>query len=112
MPCPACDRTYYVPPCKHETGILITKDRYLTASYADIPGIFRVATLDCTIVFHVEAYKELHFNCPCKECLVKVVCDAQFDERCPEYINIIDKLWFTYYDESYGQLRRTPIRGR
>jgi hypothetical protein len=61
------------------------------------------------ITFLILVYKELHFNCPCKKCLVKATCDLPFTERCEEYINLVGKYLKLYYDEHYGQYSRTKI---
>lgn len=112
MPCPACNRTYLLPPCKHETGILCSKDMYSKVTFDDIPEIFKQSFAYCTIVFQIEVYKALHYNCPCKNCLVKATCDVEYTKRCSEYIDLIDYYYNLYYDEINGTFSKTVVKGR
>jgi hypothetical protein len=51
-------------------------------------------------------------NCPCKKCLVKVVCDFTIDSLdCPEYINFnkkynLNKFWVELGEEEWARVNK------
>jgi hypothetical protein len=104
MPCPACDISYTVRPCEHETGILIEKD------VTKIKEFRPILYSDNAIVFHTKVYKDLHFNCPCRNCLVKATCNVEYPKRCEEYRNIIERYLVLYYDEITGMFSKKELR--
>jgi hypothetical protein len=101
MPCQACKVSFSGNiPCLHPTGKLGDEEHvYMTINkvlQGDKYGYDRCMK---------DIYKELHFNCPCKDCLIKMMCKEMFDERCDSYKNIINKYISIYYDEITGMYK-------
>jgi hypothetical protein len=101
MPCQACKISFSENiPCLHPTGILGDGEHiYMTVN--KIAQIDKYGYDRCT----KDIYKELHFNCPCKDCLIKMMCKEMFDERCDSYKELINKYIRKYYNEIMGRYK-------
>lgn len=97
MPCGACVISFDRKPCEH---LLKTVEDIETLKHHIITRV-PYDGIECMIV----CYKALHYNCPCKECIVKVTCNVQFDKRCDDYKELINKIHSLYYDEINGRYR-------
>jgi hypothetical protein len=106
MPCPACKISFSIDPCKHESGEFIGIEILIDLRYKSVSESIGYKE------FTMECFKELHFNCPCKECLVKMQCNLKFDDRCDEYKQMIDKIREKYYDGINGVFRRANWRNQ
>lgn len=83
MPCLTCRNTFKVTPCEHKDGIINT---FNLTSYI-LP--------ESSVVFEktvFKLFKNLHDRCPCKECLVKVMC--KHGGKCPPYHKILYEISF------------------
>lgn len=99
MPCKACRHQFRTIPCEHKTGI----------DGKPIDNLIHKFTPEYEygyLKFVSQVYKELHFNCPCSECLTKMMCNLRYEDRCDEYKNLVDKIRDIYYDHSYGRYRK------
>lgn len=106
MPCLACKSNYTILPCEHPTGVIDESSREKIRSRVSRANI----TISNSEMYGFDkcndkCYKELHFNCPCKNCLIKTMCNEKFDDRCQEYIELIDKHYKIYYDEINGRYK-------
>jgi hypothetical protein len=76
MPCTSCSNTFGLEPCKHSDGNLNVDDiplsKYISKNSQDD---FRKTV--------IKLYKNLHNDCPCIECLVKMIC--KLGVKCPIY---------------------------
>lgn len=75
MACKYCHTHYSVKPCEFKPK---TKDEMI--------GLNKTrANLNYTVLMLAKALK-LSDNCPCKDCLVKMICDAN---ACEEYQKLV-----------------------
>ena len=92
MPCLICKKTILVFPCEHKDGI-INKDNFKEVT---IQKDLRDWYLENELLVYIEAYKELHDRCPCKDCLLKTMCMREdvedLDEICEKYSGIINSI--------------------
>lgn len=100
MPCGACVVGFNQKPCEHLTGTIDGEE-----AIRKYVGRYIPHEKDGFVLCMVACYKELHYNCPCRECLVKITCNLKFDERCDEYKELINKIHRIYYDEINGQYK-------
>jgi hypothetical protein len=67
MPCTSCNNIFMILPCKHSDGNLdmssVSITKHISRHSAD--------DFKKTVI---KLYKSLHDDCPCIECLVKVIC--------------------------------------
>lgn len=89
MPCPVCKLSFNTNPCEHQTGIITldTKENIVEHISLVLTSFLKGSTLHR---FMEALYLELHNNCPCKECLVKVMC--QEGHACEKYNKPLKKL--------------------
>jgi len=90
MPCTICRETLMIPPCEHRTGIISGYD--LECGIIDRGrGWFKASELP----EYIRGYEILHHRCPCKGCLIKMICtknssiDAYTSDICEEYYKLI-----------------------
>jgi len=99
MPCGACVVGFNKKPCEHATDKINEHDEDLRQCVSKLsPGHNHPGYIECM----VDCFKELHFNCPCKECLVKVTCNLVYEKRCDQYKELIDKINKKHFDETTG----------
>lgn len=77
MPCTICNALFHTRPCEHPSGILEYYDK-----------LIKITNFSSYIL---AVYKDLHDICPCKECLVKIVCNPGI-KHCVEYNSLIEKV--------------------
>jgi len=86
MPCRVCERSTTISPCKHIDGIITTKEFMSIAIMDTLPSI--------SLSRYVKIFKNLHDNCPCKECLVNPICagtkNYKSNELCDAYKRLVD----------------------
>jgi hypothetical protein len=86
MPCRVCERSTTISPCKHTDGIISAKEFMDIAIMDTIPSI--------SLSRYVKIFKNLHDNCPCKECLINSICanttNYKSNELCDTYKNLVD----------------------
>jgi len=90
MPCIICRDTLKTSPCEHRTGIISDYEFETEMVIDGGRGWFKASHLPVYVV----GYKELHHKCPCKECLIKMICtknsnDADTSDICEEYYKLI-----------------------
>lgn len=91
MPCPLCEAIYQYKPC---TTSKVELDDFLKTQVSLI-------NMNYTETYNMDFYRELSKECPCKECLVKVVC---FKDRfnCSDYAEFTRKI-SPYYLHKKGK---------
>jgi hypothetical protein len=87
MPCRVCERSAIISPCKHPDGIITITEFMDIAIMDTIPSI--------SLSRYVKIFKNLHDNCPCKECLINSICankvNYNANELCDIYKNLVDE---------------------
>jgi len=78
MPCTFCNNIFPILPCKHSDGNLDISRISLAKQ------ISRHSAVKMTVV---NIYRMLHTNCPCIECLVKMMC--KHGVMCPPYHDLL-----------------------
>lgn len=90
MPCKFCEMDYYIPPCKSD-GILtvenVTDERVMLFTKISQNGIKLELVEEMSL-----QYKMQQEDCPCKECLVKIICNEAI--TCEPYCKFIDYILF------------------
>lgn len=93
MPCIFCEAEYFIMPCESD-GIL-TKEKinfkagFIATTTEDEDNILEQLSL---------FFKREKDHCPCKNCLVKMICIKTLD--CKDYNDFIDKI---YREETFGE---------
>jgi hypothetical protein len=107
MPCGACAIGFNRKPCEHQTDNFDDEDlkRYVGKL---LPRHDHDGYVECM----VDCFKELYFNCPCRECLVKVTCNLVYEKRCDQYKDLINKVNKKHYDETTGAWRNPDANKR
>lgn len=82
MPCQLCSKQFTTIPCKHKDGILSKKE--LSEN-----NYFNSLTQSDMMPYVEIAYKTLYQECPCKECIVKMICDI--GRLCRDFKDILAK---------------------
>jgi len=83
MPCQICNLSFNMKPCEHSNGI-VTKELIKINNF----------TMQGYIEPYIESiYKDLHLDCPCKECLIKMMCMSnQLNKpHCGSYYELIGR---------------------
>jgi hypothetical protein len=87
MPCQGCINVFYVKPCEsiegkiEPSGIKNIKERTFFVSKRGKKS----KVIDFVSSFYTESYKD----CPCRECLVKIVCDYS-KYKCSKYKDFLE----------------------
>lgn len=94
MPCQACQNVFYIIPCESKSGLVapheikdVDERRFFVASQK--PG--RKKTKEKVIDYVASFYRMMKDECPCKLCIVKMMCDYS-RTRCPIYKELLDKI--------------------
>jgi len=79
MPCILCNRSVTIIPCKHINGILTIEEFVSISKLNPNPSL--------SLLTYTNAYKNLHDDCPCKDCLIKPMCceDNKATDLCDAY---------------------------
>ena len=105
MPCRACKQNFLILPCKHPNGVEIADEKHENFLKSSHSILNNVKNSETYLRFIKHCFKELHFNCFCRNCMIKSICNETFDNRCSEYKQLIDKIHKIYYDPILAQFR-------
>lgn len=108
MPCPVCKLSFNVNPCEHQTGIITldTKESIVEHITPVLTSYLKGSTLN---KFMEALYLQLHNNCPCIECLVKVMCtEGHACEKYNKLLHNLKKIADKGYQDKIVELEKDP----
>jgi len=86
MPCPTCNKVFHTKPCEHTDGILTELELSKSLHFTNMDQKYLHPYISAI-------YLDLYLNCPCMECLVKMICNSNVKKqpRCDTYYELLDR---------------------